>query len=154
MTQTFASPTPNDVADWLQWAGARLLAMPIASPLPREPHTAWPAFAQDARQAYGYTNERLRAAAPRANEIAIMDEILLLPMLVQDITTRRIIHARALVTPIAGRHLYSWTKLAFMLHSSRTRVARLHSLGLAEICKRLANEKAYAIQHQLSLLST
>jgi hypothetical protein len=143
------STSVEEIRIWMEWAGAKLLAMHISSPLPREPHTAWPTFAQDARQAYGYTGERLRAAMPRSVEIALMDEILLFPGLIKDLTTRRIVHARALVTPISNRHLYSWTKLAFMLHTNRHRVARLHGLGLHEVCQCLPLEKADAVRGRL-----
>jgi hypothetical protein len=134
----------EEIKEWLEWAGARLLSLQISSPLPKEPHVSWPEFAQDHREAYGYTGERLRAAIPNRFEIELMDEILLLPGLIQDITRRRIVNARALVTPISNRYLYSWTKLAFMLHTSKYQVVRHHVLGLKDIQRNVSQDKVDA----------
>ena len=95
--------------------------------------TFWPDYAQDKNTAYGYTDERLRAASPSGLEITLMDEILLLPEFIDDPLQRRIVGARSLVTPISQRHLYSWRKIAYMLHMDSRRVARLHHNGLGEI---------------------
>ena len=54
----------DEVRQWLEWAGGMLLSMGLASPAPKEPHSAWPTFAQDATLAYGYSGERLRPARP------------------------------------------------------------------------------------------
>lgn len=144
----------KEVREWLEWAGARLLAMHIPSPAPRGPHVSWPEYADDHRQAYGYTGERLRAPQPRSNEIALMDEILLLPNLIPDITTRRIVNARALVTPVSNRYVYSWTKLAFMLHMDKRRVGTMHYKGILAIVSRLSPEKIDAIRRSMQSLST
>lgn len=145
---------PEDIRLWLEWAGGKLLSMSIPSPAPRGMHNAWPEYADDHRRAYGYTGERLRASLPRAKEIELMDEILALPSLVTDVTIRRVLNARALVTPISQRYLYSWTKIAFMLHTDRKRIVRLHFMGLCEIGRRLAPAKADAIRSTLLILST
>lgn len=146
--------SPEEIRTWLEWAGSKLLAMSISSPKPRGPHTSWPAFADDAKVAYGYTGERLRPPLPRSYEIELMDKILLFPMLIPDITVRRIVHSRALVTPVSNRYLYSWTKIAFMLHTDRRRVVRLHFSGLCEIERRLSPEKVDAVRALLSPLTT
>jgi hypothetical protein len=146
-------PSPEEIRAWLEWAGAKLLAMHISSPKPKGPHTAWPEFAQDSRQAYGYTNERLRAAIPRSHEIELMDEIQTLPALIDDITVRRIVNARSLVTPVANRYVYSWTKIAYMIHSDRRKVVRLHFSGLNEIAKKIPPEQTYAIKTSLSIFT-
>lgn len=147
------SPSPEEVKTYLEWAGSRLLALNIASPKPRGPHTAWPSFAQEKHMAYGYTGERLRPAQPRSQEIELMDKILLFPSFITDDTSRRIVNSRALVTPVSNRYLYSWSKLAFMLHMDKRRVVRLHYAGLCDISKRLPPEKMDAIRPLLSLIS-
>lgn len=146
--------SPEELRSWLEWAGSKLLAMHISSPAPRGPHTSWPIYADDAIQAYGYTGERLRPALPRSEEIELMDKILLFPNHINDITSRRIVNSRALVTPVSNRYLYSWSKLAFMLHMDRRRVIRLHFSGLCEIGSALALEKIDAIRRLLPLLKS
>lgn len=146
--------SPAELQQWLEWAGSKLLAMNIRSPFPKEPGTAWPSYAQEAIVAYGYTNERLRPAAPTKFQITIMDEILLLPSLVSNIQARRIINARALVTPVSNRYLYSWSKIAEINHTSKFRVQSMHRRGLDEITKSLAPEKRDALRHSLLLHGT
>jgi hypothetical protein len=144
----------EELQQWLEWAGGMLLALGIASPAPKGPSSAWPAYAQDAQIAYGYAGERLRAPRPGRHDIVLMDEILVLPSMAKDITTRRLLHSRALVTPIGQRHLYPWAKLAFMLHTSRFRVQRMHNQGLNEIVRTLPPGKTYAIRHSMALCTT
>lgn len=139
----------NEVQQWLEWAGCHLLAMGLSSPFPKEPNCAWPEYAQDKHLAYGYTGLRLRPALPNRFEIDLMDKILELPMLVSDIQIRRIINARALVTPVGNRYVNSWTKIAFMLHTSVPRVKRMHDKGLNEIVRKLPEEKVYTIRQTL-----
>lgn len=144
------SLTTEEIKKWLEWSGQRLLAMHIASPKPRGPHSSWPEFAADAAKAYGYTPNRLRAAVPRSREIELMDEILLLPNLIKEVNVRRIINARALVTPVSNRYVYSWSRVAFMLHTSEYKVKRLHDLGLHSIIVALSVEKASTIRHSIA----
>ena len=132
----------SEVKMWLEWAGATLLSMPISSPTPRGPRVAWPEFAQDARNAYGYTASTMRAPLPRSREIDLMDDILALISIVGDTKTRRILHLRALVTPVSNRYVYSWVKLAVMFNSDRRAVAYIHTKGLREIATVLGQEKA------------
>lgn len=138
--------TAEELSLWLEWAGSKLLSLNLRSPLPQGPHSAWPSFATSAEEAYGYTGERLRPGRPTSHEIALMDEILLLPSLIDDISARRIVNARALVAPVSNRHLYSWTKLAFMLHTSRPIVQRHHRRGLDLIVRRVDKEKIHTIR--------
>lgn len=138
---------------WLEWAGMRLLSLNLPSPYPQEPKVSWPAFAQDHRTAYGYTGERLRAARVSDREITLMDEILPLTALISDVNIRRIVNARLLVTPLSNRYLYSWNRIAFMLHTDRRRVARLFSKGLEEIVMRLCSEKVDAIRDTFEKLT-
>jgi|HubBroStandDraft_2_1064218.scaffolds.fasta_scaffold123920_2 hypothetical protein len=142
--------TPDEVREWLEWAGGMLLALGIPSPAPRGTHSAWPSYAQDATTAYGYSGERLRPSRPGSHDIELMDEILTLPSLAKTINTRRVLHSRALVTPIGQRYLYSWSKLAFMLHTSRFIVKRMHTNGLGEIVRAVPKAKAYAIRQSIA----
>lgn len=138
---------------WLEWAGATLLSLGGSSPLPKGPRVLWPDFPQDATIAYGYSNERLRVPKSSAREIEAMDEILLLPNSIHNITTRRIVNARLLVTPVTSRYLYSWSKLSIMLHMDRRRIVAIHRRGLHEIISKTDAKKAYALRQRLGPLS-
>jgi hypothetical protein len=144
----YSQPTAEDIRLWLEWAGSKLLAMNIASPAPKDSGSYWPEYRQD-NQAYGYTQNRLRAGLPNRHEIDLMDEILGLPSLVNDITIRRILNARALVTPVANRYVYSWSKIAIMIYSERRRVVRLHFIGLCEIANKVSPDKASTFKQSL-----
>ena len=144
-----SNASPIEVKEWLEWAGAKLLAMHISSPKPKEFRSFWPDYADEAHSAYGYTGERLRPAQPRAVEIELMDKLLLFPGLIEDIQIRRIVNARALVSPVANRYLYSWHKLGFMLNTSPRRVVRLHAKGLITIADKLPPEKVDAVRRLL-----
>jgi hypothetical protein len=140
---------PDDVRILLEWAGIRLLSMRITSPVPQGFRSYWPDYAADAAEAYGYTRETMRAAAVGPKEITIMDQILTLPSLITDIPTRRIVHKRSLVTPVSGRYVFSYTRLAKDLSIDARLAARLYLKGVAEIGRRIPKQQAYAIKHFL-----
>ena len=141
-----AAPSLAEVQDWLEWAGAKLLAMRIKSPAPAGYRSYWPDFAEDITAAYGYTKETMRAPAVAPHEITQMDAILSLPALIVDVRTRRIVHRRALVAPVSGRHVYSFTKIGRDFHVSRQRVAQLHTAGLLEIADWMKVKQVYALR--------
>jgi hypothetical protein len=139
---------PAEVRTWLEWAGSTLLSMRLPAAAPKAYKVAWPDFPDDAK-AYGYTNETLRAAAPPPDAIPIMDLVLGLPVLISDITTRRIVHSRSLVAPVSGRYLYSYKRIAVLLHLDQRAVARKFLLGVSEISIRVPASKAYTIRQFL-----
>jgi hypothetical protein len=148
--------TPLDATElneWFVWAGSKLLAMTLSSPFPRSPQSGWPAYATDALEAYGYTNERLRPAIPSKREIDLMDEILGLAALVRDDKHRRIVQCRAIVTPVAQRHLWSFAKIATLLHTNKQNIATWHRKALAEIAWRLPAAKTYAIRQSFASIA-
>ena len=131
-----ATPNPvQSVQDQLEWAGSVLLSMRIRRPGPAGFRNYWPDFAPDAALAYGYTGEQFRPATPAARDITEMDRILawieLIPL--NEPTIRRVVSARALVSPINDRYLFSWRKIAKLLHIDSAGVRRLHKRGLAMI---------------------
>lgn len=146
--------TTDDLRQALEWAGMTLLSMGIRSPLPKGPQSAWPAFASDANIAYGYSGERLRPALPSGRDIELMEKVLTLPAGTDNLQVRRLLHARALVAPISNRHLYSWSKLAFMLHTDRRKVVRMHHNGLADVVAKLDDNKIHIIRQTLHRLSS
>lgn len=149
-----ASATPDELQAWLEWAGSKLLSLTLASPAPQGYKSNWPSYAQDARMAYGYTGERLRPALPSGHDIALMDQILTLPSFIKDPVVRRIVNARAVVRPVANTHLYSWTRIAFMLHTNRQRVTRLHDLGLRQIAASAPQAQIYIIRKSFATAAT
>ena len=142
---------PEEVKIWLEWASSKLLSMQISNPAPRAPGSGWPEIARDPI-AYGYSGEKLKPAYPRANEITLMDEILSLPSLIPDVTLRRVVNARSLITPVANRHVYSWNKIALMIHSDRRKAASLYEEGIKAIVSNLAPGKAYTIKQNFDSL--
>ena len=141
--------TSTTVKDWLEWAGSKLLAMPIQRPGPSRIHAIWPEFPHDANTAFGYTE--LRPIAPRtsADEIPVMDTILELPLLIENLTSRHVVQARLLVWPLSGRYIYTWAKLARMLHSDRRTVIRWHLAGLKQITAKVDEARTRRIESYL-----
>lgn len=144
----------TEVKTWLEWGGSKLLAMRLAPAAPSGYRSFWPDYQADATMAYGYTAARLRPAIPNSKEVDLMDQILELPGFVSDITVRRIINTRALVAPVSNRHLYSWAKIAHLIHSSPRRVVVLHRTGLRQISLRLPERKADAIRQSMTGLAS
>lgn len=125
---------PTELQTWLEWASARLLAMPGRKIKPSEPHVVWPEYAQDTREIIEFrVGIKLRALAPSADEIPIMDEILLLPNLCEKDLRRRAIRLRSLVNPLNNRHLYPWVEIAERLSVRQYSLKREYAWGLKEI---------------------
>ena len=144
------SNTPEqEVRTWLEWSSSKLLAMQISSPLPRGYRVAWPEYRVDWQD-----DEKLRPPKVSSYEIALMDELLLLPNYIVDVTTRRVVVARSLVTPVSNRNVYSWPKIALMLHSNRKRAAWLYLKGLREIARALPADKASVLRKSFASLAT
>jgi len=132
-----AELSPIELQTWLEWAGARLIAMPGSRTRPAEPYIVWPEYSQNTSEVLNFRSALpLRASAPSSEEIPIVDEILLLPNTCSDVYKRRLLHARSLVHPISHKYLYRWTRLAEILHTSPARVKSLHSKGLTEAARK------------------
>jgi len=129
-----------EVQRWLEWAGGQILTMPVNGTRPQSYKSLWPDYPDEKHTAFGYTGNRLRPPTPQGYEIELMDEILALIHLVPNQTTRRVLQARSLVLPLNGRHLYSWSRIAQLIHSNRQSVAHWHRQGLGTIADRV--EKA------------
>ena len=115
----------------LEEAGATLLALPDRGPSPRL-RTYWPDFVRDASEAYGYGQSALRPATPSPHDIGRMDEALgWLALIPQDrYVLRRVVGARALVSPLTGRHLVPWQRLAAGVGADYRAVQRWHEQGV------------------------
>lgn len=146
LRESYATPTPDLISDWLEWAGVRLLAQPTNKIKPAGPKVIWPDFAQEVFQVLDFrSGNLLRASPPSAPEIPIMEEILLLPNLCAKVETRRILHARCLLNPLSYRHINSWTKIARLVHSNRESVRLDHQKGLLEVARKIPPPKVCRI---------
>lgn len=140
-----AAPSPEEVRLWLEWAGKALLALPARGLYPAQIKALDLGVAPDASLAYGYNQTRLRPAAPSAEEIEWIDEILSLPNVCHLPLMRRILQARALVKPLNGRYLYSWALLSRKLHLDPQTIRALHNRGLVEIIRETEQSKVCRI---------
>jgi hypothetical protein len=144
--------TPDELRVWLEWAGARLIAMPGGRIGPANYKVYWPEFSQETFQVLEFRKiAPLRASAPSKDEIPLVDEILTFPSVCKDIYTRRVLHVRALVHPVNHRYLYKWTRIAELLHTDRQTVRNWHAKGLREVVAKADPVKvcriAFALQN-------
>lgn len=126
--------TIDELRVWLEWAGARLVAMPGNRVAPKQTRVLWPDYAQDIWEVTEFrNNQRIRISGPTSAEIPIMEEILLLPNICEWVKIRRVIHARSLIHPFTERHLYSWDRIAKKLETHPVTARRWYKKGLNEI---------------------
>ena len=132
--------TPPEIIARLEEAGATLLALRLGDGRPASLRAAWPEFVRDAKEAYGYTGERVRPAIPDASAITRMDEALAWIGLIPSdrYVLRRIVGARALVSPANQRHLYTWRRLGRAFHCDHKAAQRWHGQGIDLIAAGLA----------------
>jgi hypothetical protein len=115
----------------LEEAGATLLALPGTgySTRLRVSHVD---IVREAQFAYGWQPGKIRPPVPSASRITRMDEALgWIPLIPKDrYVLRRIVGARALVSPVTERHLYSWRRLGSVLGADHKAVQRWHAQGI------------------------
>jgi Domain of unknown function (DUF6362) len=128
----------------LEEAGQTLLALPNTGYSTRL-RTSSIDIVRSALEGYGWENfrkddHRLRPALPDSARITRMDEALgWIPHIPQDrYVLRRIVGARALVSPVTERHLFTWRRLATLLGADHKAVQRWHAQGVAMIVAALA----------------
>ncbi len=117
----------------LEEAGLTLMALPHAGPTTRlrQGGLEW------VRDAVEYPPERtvIRPAVPSAAAIDRMDRVLAwIPRIPADkFVLRRVVGARCLLSPLTGRHLFTWRRLAAAVGADHKAVQRWHAQGLALI---------------------
>ena len=141
----------EEIITWLEWSGRVLLSMKLESPFPKEPSACWPEYAQNFAEAYGYTDETIKAPNPTRSQIKLMDEILEIVQFSENITHRRIIQMRLLVTPVRRKHVYSWKRIAFDFHRSVPMCHYWRDKGLTEIQECLPPSKTSIIRQSYSV---
>ena len=134
--------SPDDIIARLEAAGATLLALRIAIG-PQEPRSGLPEPVREVSASYGWSKATPRPATPCAAAIDAMDEALAWVQLIPPdrYVLRRIVNARALVSPTTQRHLYGWTAIARLIGADRKAVARWHAQGIALIAAGLNGKK-------------
>lgn len=138
--------TPETLKFWLEWASARLLAIPSSRIKPQDSSVIWPEYSQDRFEILDFrANIMLRALAPSSAEIPLMDEILLLPNLCFSEKRRRAIRLRSLVNPVNNHHLFSWARLAERLSSDPKSVKRLYLRGIEEVSRKVPRDQVCRI---------
>lgn len=143
-------PSPDELRAWLEWAGAKLIAMPGPRIGPKAPSTFWPDYSQELFQVLAFRSATpLRAMAPSSVEIPLMELILSFPALCTHQATRRVLHCRALIHPVKQRHLYRWDRIAELLDTKVYTVKYWHRRGLAEVARKIPEEAAEQVTKAL-----
>ena len=128
-----APATPEFVQAMLEEAGLTLMALPHTGPTTRlrQGGLEW------VRDVMAYPPERtvIRPAVPSGASIDRMDRVLAwIPRIPADkFVLRRVVGARCLLSPLTGRHLFTWRRLAAAVGADHKAVQRWHAQGLATI---------------------
>jgi len=118
----------------LEEAGMTLLALPEKGYSPRLRSTRLDVV-RAAAEAYAAEPGRVRPPIPDATRVDRMDEALswigLIP--IERHVLRRSVGARALVSPVTERHLFSWRRLGGVMGADHKAVQRWHGEGVGMI---------------------
>ena len=122
----------------LEEAGATLLALPSTGYTTRLRTTALDVI-RDTVETFAAEKGRVRPPAPPAARITRMDEALAWVAHIPPdrYVLRRIVGARALVSPVTERHLFTWRRLATVLGADHKAVQRWHAQGIDRIVQAL-----------------
>ena len=122
----------------LEEAGATLLALPSTGYTTRLRTTVFEVVGGTVEAFPGETG-RVRPPAPPAARITRMDEALSWVARIPPDrhVLRRIVGARALVSPVTERHLFTWRRLAVVLGADHKAVQRWHAQGILLIVQAL-----------------
>jgi hypothetical protein len=153
-----SKPSTDELEQWLEWAGTRLIAMPGPRVGPSESTGWWPDYSQDRYEVIEFRARiALRIAAPSGSEIELMEEILYLPSLIgvgvneHDCEVRRVVRRRILLHPITNRRLWQWDRLAKEHKRSQVTLRTWYKKGLSQICRRISGDKTTSIRKQFEL---
>jgi hypothetical protein len=130
----------------LEEAGHALLSLPRTGPTTALRQTRHQ-FVAEALDAYAAADtSRPRAPTPSAAQITRMDQALAWIALIpaDKLVLRRIVGCRSLVSPLTGRHLFSWRRLARLLGADHKAISRWHANGIDLIVTALNHDAAIA----------
>jgi Domain of unknown function (DUF6362) len=143
-SQGAAHGAPRDANSWLydaesvvarlEEAGRNVMAMPNTGYTTRL-RTSSLDIVRTALETYGGSEQRVRAPAPDSAAITRMDEALGWIARIPDerFVLRRIVGARALISPMTDRYVFPWRRLAGVLGADHKAVQRWHAQGIALI---------------------
>ncbi len=139
-----AATQPDIDSDWviarLEEAGRTLMCLPNTGPSTRLRSSSLEILRGACEAVEAEPSKRLRLPVPSAARIGAMDEawswLGLIPA--DRYVLRRIVGARALVSPVTDRHLFSWRRLGTLLSADHRAVQRWHGEGIGWILARLA----------------
>ncbi len=131
--KTSSFTTKEDIQALLEWAGIKLLSMPISGVGPKRFKSNWPDYFQDNKNIFNISSRPFRPVPPNGYEIDTLDKIFDLITLVDSPLHRRILQSRSLIVPLSGRNLYSWMDLATLLDLDRRTVKRYYFTALNQI---------------------
>jgi hypothetical protein len=126
--------THSDISFLLEWAGEKLLSLPIKSSSPRSYRNNWPDYLNSSLPNY-FSGKTLTPIPPNHFEIDLMDNILSLVTLIPDSISRNIINSRCLISPITHKHLFPWSQISRLLNLSSRTTHRSYDFGINQILK-------------------
>ncbi len=126
----------------LEEAGQTLLCLPRSGPSTALRQTRHQ-YVAEALEAYA-AEDRPRLPVPLPGRITRMDQALAwIPLIPADkLVIRRIVGSRCLVSPLTGRHLFSWRRLARLLGADHKAIQRWHATGIDTIVATLNRDAA------------
>ncbi len=130
----------------LEEAGHTLLCLPASghsTALKQTRHQ----FVAEAIEAFSaVADNRPRPPVPPAIRITRMDQALAwIPLIPADkLVLRRIVGCRCLVSPLTGRHLFTWRRLARLLGADHKAIQRWHATGIDTIVATLNRDATLA----------
>jgi len=129
----------------LEEAGSTLLALPSAGWTTRLRVSRLDTLA-DAVAGSGWDSKRMRPALPSAGRVTRMDEALgwITQIPLERHVLRRIVGARALVSPTTERHLFSWRRLGEAMGADHKAVQRWHAEGIDLLVRFLLRHPPFA----------
>lgn len=122
----------------LNEAGTTLLSLPDTGYSTRL-RTARYEVLQPCIEVSGWDAKRLRPPTPTSAQITRMDQAMgwITRIPVDRKVLRRLVGARSLVSPLTGRHLFSWRRLGKAIGADHKAVQRWHDQGIDLICHSL-----------------
>jgi len=135
-TITLVTVAPEELQLWLEWAGGKLISLPVRHLKPSSSGSLWPDYVKDSDE-LPKDFAPLMLPAPTRDEIPMMDLILSFPSLATDVWQRKILQCRSLRHPLNGKYFSKWSKIALLLHTDAAHVKRLHKKGLIEVSKKV-----------------
>jgi hypothetical protein len=132
----------DEVIARLDEAGMTLLSLPRERAIGHIRSSCWQ-HVEPAVRDMDFTGRPLCITATPA-EIARMDEAMAwLALIPQDkFVLRRIVGARAMVSPITGRHLFPWRRIATLMGADHKAIQRWHAQGIGIIAQAINQTSA------------